>query len=127
MYEKLTHNIYISVRPFYLEEQSVPDEDHFVWAYRVNIENKGEETVQLLARHWRITDKLGRLQEVKGPGVVGEQPTLRPNESFQYTSGTAIATPVGTMRGTYQMVADDGMQFDAAIPEFTLSMPRVLH
>ena len=82
MYEKVTHDIAISVRPFYLEEQSAPDEDRFVWAYRVNIENKGSETVQLLNRYWRITDKLGRLQEVRGPGVVGEQPVIKPGESF---------------------------------------------
>ena len=87
MYEKMTRDIQVSVRPFYLEDQSAPDEDHFVWAYKVNIANKGDETVQLLARHWRITDKHGRLQEVNGPGVVGEQPVLKPGDTFEYTSG----------------------------------------
>ena len=123
MYEKLTHNIYISGRPFYLEEQSVPDEDHFVWAYRVNIENKGEETVQLLARHWRITDKLGRLQEVKGPGVVGEQPILKPGESFEYTSGCPLGTPSGIMVGSYDMTTTGGERFRVDIPAFSLDSP----
>ena len=103
MYEKVTRNICVSVRPFYLEERSSPDDDRFVWAYRVNIENRGEDTVQLLQRHWRITNKLGRLQEVKGPGVVGEQPVLKPGESFEYTSGCPLDTPSGIMAGSYQM------------------------
>ena len=120
MYEKVTNNICVSVRPFYLEEQSAPDEDRFVWAYRVNIENRGAETVQLINRHWRITDKLGRLHEVKGPGVVGEQPVLKPGESFEYTSGVPLPTPSGFMLGTYGMVTTAGEGFDIEIPAFSL-------
>ncbi len=123
MYEKTTRNISVSVRSFYLEEQSAPDEDRFVWAYRVNIENRGEETVQLLHRHWRITDKLGRLQEVQGPGVVGEQPVLKPGESFEYTSGCPLGTPSGIMAGTYQMSTPGGERFDIEIPAFSLDSP----
>lgn len=122
-YEKVTRNISVSVRPFYLEEQSSPDEDRFVWAYRVNIENRGDETVQLLRRHWRITDKLGRLQEVKGPGVVGEQPVLKPGESFEYTSGCPLGTPSGIMAGSYQMTTTAGEEFDIEIPAFSLDSP----
>jgi ApaG protein len=127
MYTETTRAITVTVQPIYLEDQSAPDQSQFVWAYHVRIENKGEEAVQLRNRYWRITDALGRVQEVRGAGVVGEQPLLRPGESFEYTSGTAMATPVGTMRGSYQMVAEDGNKFDAEIPVFTLSMPRVLH
>jgi ApaG protein len=123
MYEKVTKNIAVSVRPFYLEEQSEPDEDRFVWAYRVNIQNKGTETVQLLNRHWRITDKLGRLQEVKGPGVVGEQPVLKPGESFEYTSGCPLTTPSGIMVGTYEMATTEGKRFNVEIPAFSLDSP----
>jgi len=123
MYEKVTKNIAVSVRPFYLEEQSEPDEDRFVWAYRVNILNKGDDTVQLLNRHWRITDKLGRLQEVKGPGVVGEQPVLKPGESFEYTSGCPLTTPSGIMVGTYEMTTTGGERFSVEIPAFSLDSP----
>jgi ApaG protein len=123
MYEKVTRNISVSVRPFYLEEQSAPDEDRFVWAYRVNIVNRGDETVQLLKRHWRITDKFGRLQEVRGPGVVGETPTLKPGESFEYTSGCPLGTPSGIMAGSYQMTTEDGERFDIEIPAFSLDSP----
>jgi ApaG protein len=122
-YEKITRNISVSVRPFYLEDQSSPDEDRFVWAYRVNIENRGGETVQLLRRHWRITDKYGRLQEVKGPGVVGEQPVLKPGESFEYTSGCPLGTPSGIMAGSYQMATTGGEHFDIEIPAFSLDSP----
>jgi len=124
MYEKITRDICVSVRPFYLEEQSSPDEDRFVWAYRVNIENRGGETVQLLNRHWRITDKLGRLQEVKGPGVVGEQPILKPGESFEYTSGCPLGTPSGIMAGSYEMATTGGEHFDIEIPAFSLDSPH---
>ncbi len=124
MYEKVTRNISVSVSPFYLEEQSSPDEDRFVWAYRVNIENRGAETVQLLERHWRITDKYGRLQEVKGPGVVGEKPVLKPGESFEYSSGCPLATPSGIMAGTYQMTTTGGERFDIEIPAFFLDSPH---
>ena len=123
MYEKVTNNISVSVRPFYLEDQSAPDEDRFVWAYRVNIENKGARTVQLLNRHWRITDKLGRLQEVRGPGVVGEQPVLKPGESFEYTSGCPLPTPSGIMVGSYEMTTTDGQRFSVEIPAFSLDSP----
>jgi ApaG protein len=122
-YEKVTRDIAVSVRPFYLEDQSSPDEDRFVWAYRVNIENRGQETVQLLRRHWRITDKLGRLQEVKGPGVIGEQPVLKPGESFEYTSGCPLPTPSGIMAGSYQMTTSGGEHFDIEIPAFSLDSP----
>ena len=127
LYEKVTRNICVSVRTFYLEEQSAPDRDHFVWAYRVNIENRGPETVQLLNRHWRITDKLGRVQEVKGSGVVGEQPVLAPGESFQYTSGCPLRTSSGVMRGTFAMVSADGETFDVEIAPFALHEPYTVH
>lgn len=123
MYEKTTRAITITVRPFYLDEQSEPDEEHYVWAYRVSIENSGEETVQLLNRHWRITDKLGRLQEVKGSGVVGEQPVLNPGDSFEYTSGTPLQTPSGIMVGSYEMESAEGERFDVEIPAFSLDSP----
>jgi len=123
MYEKITRDISVSVRSFYLEEQSSPDEDHFVWAYKVNIENRGQDTVQLLMRHWRITDKLGRLQEVHGPGVVGEQPVLKPGESFEYTSGCPLGTPSGIMAGRYEMSTPAGEKFDIEIPAFSLDSP----
>ena len=123
MYEKITRNICVSVRPFYLEEQSSPDEDHFVWAYRVSIENRSTETVQLMNRHWRITDKHGRLQEIKGPGVVGEQPVLKPGETYEYTSGCPLGTPSGIMVGSYEMSTPTGERFDIEIPAFSLDSP----
>jgi ApaG protein len=121
------YQISINVDTAYLAEQSDPSADRYVFAYTVTISNTGTVSAQLISRHWIITDAENVTQEVKGLGVVGEQPLLRPGESFEYTSGTAMATPVGTMRGTYQMVAEDGNKFDAEIPVFTLSMPRVLH
>jgi ApaG protein len=121
------YDIQVATRTAFIPDQSDVDSGRYVFAYTITITNTGTVPAQLVSRHWIITDSNNQVQEVKGMGVVGEQPLLRPRESFQYTSGTAIATPVGTMRGSYQMVADDGMQFDAAIPEFTLSMPRVLH
>ena len=121
------YDITVATRTAFIPDQSDVDSSRYVFAYTITITNTGTLPAQLVSRHWIITDSNNHVQEVRGLGVVGEQPTLRPNESFQYTSGTAIATPVGTMRGTYQMVAEDGMQFDAPIPEFTLSMPRVLH
>ncbi len=123
MYEKVTRDISVSVRPFYLEEQSSPEDDHFVWAYRVNIKNGGHDTVQLLNRHWKITDKHGRLQEVRGAGVVGEQPVLKPGETFEYTSGCPLETPSGIMAGTYQMSTASGERFDIEIPAFSLDSP----
>ena len=121
------YEITVTTRTTYIPEQSDPDNGRCVFAYTITIKNTGSVTAQLISRHWIITDANNRVEEVRGLGVVGEQPLLKPDESFEYTSGTAIATPVGTMRGSYQMVAEDGLQFDAPIPEFTLSMPRVLH
>ncbi|HXV12082.1 MAG TPA: Co2+/Mg2+ efflux protein ApaG [Burkholderiales bacterium] len=123
----LKHDIQVTARTAFIPEQSDLENGRYVFAYTITITNAGNVSAQLVSRHWIITDANNQIQEVRGLGVVGEQPLLRPNESFQYTSGTAIATPVGTMRGSYQMVAEDGAQFDAPIPEFTLSMPRVLH
>jgi ApaG protein len=121
------HQIQIDVRTAYLPGQSVPDEDRFVFAYTVTITNSGTVPARLVTRHWIITDANERTQEVRGEGVVGEQPYLLPGSSFQYTSGTILETPVGTMKGSYQMIADDGTTFDAEIPPFTLSIPRTLH
>lgn len=121
------YDITVTTRTAFVPEQSDPGEGRYVFAYTITIVNTGKVPAQLISRHWIITDANNQVQEVRGMGVIGEQPFLRPGESFEYTSGTAIATPVGTMRGSYQMVADDGTQFDAQIPEFTLSMPRVLH
>ena len=127
MAEGKKYQISVSVNTTYLAEQSDPSADRYVFAYTITIANSGTVAAQLISRHWIITDAENVTQEVKGLGVVGEQPLLRPGESFEYTSGTAMATPVGTMHGTYQMVAEDGNKFDAEIPLFTLSMPRVLH
>jgi len=121
------YEISISVNTTYLEDQSDPASDRYVFAYTIHIANVGTVAAQLISRHWIITDAENVTQEVKGLGVVGEQPLLRPGESFEYTSGTALSTPVGTMRGSYQMAAEDGNKFEAEIPSFTLSMPRVLH
>ena len=121
------YDITVTSRITYIPEQSDAASNRYVFAYTITIKNTGSVAAQLISRHWVITDANNQLQEVRGLGVVGEQPRLKPAESFEYTSGTAIATPVGTMRGSYQMVAEDGLQFDAAIPEFTLSIPRVLH
>jgi len=121
------YEITVAARTAFVPDQSDMDVGRYVFAYTITITNTGSVPAQLVSRHWVITDSNNQVQEVRGAGVIGEQPRLRPNESFQYTSGTAIATPVGTMRGSYQMVAEDGVQFDAPIPEFMLSMPRVLH
>ena len=125
--ENKRYEITVKARSTYVPEQSDEDGGRFVFAYTITITNTGTVAARLISRHWIITDSDARVQEVRGMGVVGEQPMLQPDESFEYTSGTAIATAVGTMRGTYQMVADDGTAFDAPIPEFTLSIPRVLH
>ena len=124
MYTATTRAIEVTVRPQYLPDQSDPEKSQFVWAYRVRIENKGNETVQLRSRHWKITDGLGRLQEVRGPGVVGKTPKLRPGDAFEYTSGTPLATPSGIMGGTYQMVSESGENFDIEIPTFSLDTPQ---
>jgi ApaG protein len=121
------YEITVSAQANYVPEQSNADEGRFVFAYTITITNTGAVAARLISRHWIITDSDNKVQEVRGLGVVGEQPLLQPQESFEYTSGAAIATPVGTMRGSYQMVAEDGNSFDAPIPEFMLSMPRVLH
>ncbi len=124
MYSKTTRSIKVTVQPVYLEDQSSPAEGHYVWAYHVRIENVGRETVQLKTRHWRITDANGRVQEVRGPGVVGEQPVLHPGESFEYTSGTPLTSPSGIMVGSYQMETSRGESFDVAIPAFSLDSPH---
>ena len=121
------HEISVSARVAFVPDQSDVDNSRYVFAYTITITNTGSVTAKLVSRHWIITDSNNEVQEVKGQGVIGEQPVLRPKQSFEYTSGTAIATPVGTMRGSYRMIAEDGVQFDAPIPEFALSMPRVLH
>jgi len=127
MADEKRYQIAVSAKTRYLAEQSDETTGHYVFAYTITIRNSGSVTAQLISRHWIITDAQGRVQEVRGLGVVGAQPVLRPGQSHEYSSGTAIGTPVGTMRGSYQMVAEDGTRFDAEIPEFTLSVPRVLH
>lgn len=127
MAESKKYDIQVNVRTVYIPEQSDPDAERYVFAYTVTIANEGTASAQLISRHWVITDAENQVQEVRGLGVVGEQPFLRPGESFEYTSGTSLGTPVGTMRGSYQMVSEDGNKFEAEIPEFTLSMPRILH
>jgi len=117
----------IDVATRYLDEQSVPDEGRYVFAYTISIRNRGRIPAQLLGRHWVITDANGKIEEIEGEGVVGEQPWLRPGEDFEYTSGTILETSIGTMRGSYDMLADDGTHFAAPIPAFTLSTPRTLH
>ena len=123
-YARTTRSITVTVEPFYLDEQSSPEENHFVWAYHVRIQNHGEQTVQLLTRFWRITDSLGNVQEVRGDGVVGEQPILNPGDSFEYTSGTPLPTPSGIMVGAYQMLAQSGERFDVEVPAFSLDSPH---
>jgi ApaG protein len=121
------HVFAIDVATRYLDEQSEPDNDRYVFAYTIHIRNTGTMPARLLGRHWVITDANGNVQEVTGEGVVGEQPWLRPGEDFSYTSGAVLETHLGTMQGTYEMLADDGTRFDAPIPQFTLSIPRTLH
>jgi ApaG protein len=123
MYSSITRSIRVSVEPIFLEDQSSPSDDHYVWAYQVRIENDGQETVQLVNRHWRITDAQGRMQEVKGEGVVGEKPTLQPGQAFEYTSGTPLGTPSGIMVGSYEMETSAGERFEIAIPAFSLDSP----
>lgn len=124
---KPTHSIDVQVRSRFLPDQSAPDEGRFVFAYTIRIHNGGQVPARLVSRHWLITDDNGQVQEVKGEGVVGEQPWLRPGDDFEYTSGAVLETAHGTMQGSYQMVADDGTKFDAPIAAFTLTIPRVLH
>jgi ApaG protein len=124
MYSEITRSIKVTVRPFYLEQHSSPADGHYVWAYHVRIENGGSETVQLRNRHWQITDSSGRQQEVRGPGVVGEQPTLAPGESFEYTSSCPLATPSGFMVGDYEMETRGGENFLVRVPAFSLDAPQ---
>ena len=124
MYSETTRSIKVTVRPFYLDQHSAPDESRYVWAYHVVIANEGGETVQLRNRHWRITDALGRLQEVRGPGVVGEQPVLQPGQSFEYTSSCPLATSSGFMVGNYEMETLAGETFLIQIPAFSLDSPQ---
>jgi ApaG protein len=121
------YSVEVEVATRFLDDQSSPEDNRFVFAYSVTIRNRGEIPAKLLARHWVITDANGKVQEVRGAGVVGEQPRMQPGEDFNYTSGAVLETAIGTMRGSYQMIADDGTHFDAPIPEFTLSIPRTLH
>ncbi len=123
MYTATTKAIKVSVKPVYLEGQSTPEERHFVWAYQVRIENQSEATVQLINRYWKITDALGRVQEVRGEGVVGEQPILKPGQTFEYTSGTPLPTSSGIMLGRYEMEAETGERFEIDVPAFSLDVP----
>ena len=120
MYRAVTHDIEVSVRPKFVADRSAPQDAYYFWAYTIEIANKSSQTVQLKTRHWRITDASGRLQEVKGPGVVGEEPLLKPGESFEYTSGVPLPTPSGFMAGSYGMVTAEGEHFDIEIPAFSL-------
>ncbi|MCW8844352.1 MAG: Co2+/Mg2+ efflux protein ApaG [Gammaproteobacteria bacterium] len=121
------HQIEVEVESEFIPGQSSPDEKRYVFAYTITISNRGSVPAKLLTRHWLITDGNGEIQEVRGDGVVGVQPHLKPGQSFQYTSGTIIKTPVGTMQGSYQMVADDGSKFDAVIAPFSLAVPGLVH
>ena len=127
MTEATLNHIKVDVETRYDEDQSNPEKNYYVFAYTITIQNKGQQSAQLLTRHWVITDSNQKVQEVRGDGVVGEQPLLKPGEQFVYTSGTMLETAVGTMKGSYQMLAGDGSHFDATIDEFLLSTPRVLH
>ncbi|MBL0028551.1 MAG: Co2+/Mg2+ efflux protein ApaG [Rhodanobacteraceae bacterium] len=122
-----SYRIGVAAVPRFLEEQSQPAQGRYAFAYTITIRNEGALPAKLLTRHWVITDANGKVEEVRGPGVVGEHPHLAPGEAFEYTSGAVLETPVGTMQGSYQMLADDGTAFDALIPRFTLSVPRTLH
>ena len=123
----MTYAIHVQVETDYIAAQSDPESRRFVFSYTINIENTGDIAARLLARRWLITDANGQRQEVRGEGVVGEQPWLQPGESFRYTSGAILETPVGSMEGSYRMVADDGHPFDAPIPPFSLAMPGLMH
>ena len=127
MAESKKYQIIVSAYPQYVADQSDPEREHYLFAYTIRITNTGTVAAQLISRHWIITDGELRVEEVRGQGVVGEQPLIRPGETYEYSSGCQLETPVGTMRGNYQMVAEDGTSFEAEIPEFTLSIPRVLH
>ena len=124
MYSKTTNNINVSVKSYYLEDQSEPDEQHYVWAYQITINNFGKQTVQLKKRYWEITESNGVKTEVSGAGVVGEQPILHPGEKYEYTSGAPLSTSSGFMEGYYEMETKDGNKFDASIPLFSLDSPH---
>lgn len=121
------YRIEVHPRPQFIPEQSDPENGRYVFAYTITITNTGQLAAQLISRHWIITDANNAIQEVRGLGVVGQQPLLRPGESYEYTSGSSLTTPIGTMKGSYQMVAEDGTPFEAEIPEFVLAVPRALH
>ena len=123
MYSSVTNSVRVTVKPLYLEEESDPERGRFFWAYAIEIGNEGSRSVQLLARHWRITDGNGQVEEVRGDGVVGEQPEINPGNSFSYTSGCPLSTPSGIMVGSYQMVGADGEIFSVDIPAFSLDLP----
>jgi len=123
-YRAVTRQIEVKVTPRFLPDRSSPENGYFFWAYTINLANLGDETVQLKTRHWRITDGQGRLQEVRGPGVVGEEPVLKPGENFEYTSGVPLPTPSGFMAGSYGMVTESGEPFDIDIPAFSLDLPQ---
>ncbi len=127
MNTSLTHKIRVDVSTSYIDDQSKPDESRYVFSYTITIHNEGTVPAKLLTRHWVITDANGKVQEVRGDGVVGEQPHLQPGQGFRYSSGTVIETPVGAMQGSYQMMADDGARFDAQIAPFRLAKPGLLH
>lgn len=127
MYERVTRSIKVIVQPQFLEGQSRPDDGHFVWAYTITVENHGRETVTLKTRYWKITDANGKVQEVRGAGVVGETPALKPGDSFTYTSGCPLKTPSGFMSGAYQMQTDEGELFNVQIPPFSLDSPHDKH
>ena len=124
MYQRITRGIKVIVRPQYLDGQSRPDDSHFVWSYTITVENHGRETVTLQTRYWKITDAAGHVQEVRGEGVVGEQPTLAPGDTFQYTSGCPLKTPSGFMVGAYQMQTAEGEMFNVDVPAFSLDSPH---
>jgi ApaG protein len=121
------YRIEVRPRPHFIPEQSDPENDRYVFTYTITITNTGQIAAQLVSRHWIITDAHNTVQEVRGLGVVGQQPLLQPGESYEYTSGSSLTTPIGTMKGTYQMVAEDGTHFEVEIPEFVLASPRALH
>jgi ApaG protein len=124
MYSAETHRIQVSVEPVYLEDQSSPADSHYVWAYKVRIENRRDERIRLRSRYWRITDEYGRIHEVRGAGVIGQEPVIEPGGSFEYTSGTPLGTPSAIMVGTYEMERPNGDRFDVAIPAFSLDSPH---
>jgi ApaG protein len=123
MFTETTRAIRVTAQPQFLPDQSAPEQEHYVWAYTIEVENLGRETVQLLSRHWHITDARGQVQEVRGAGVIGEQPVLRPGESFRYTSGTALSAPSGLMHGEYEMQTAEGERFEIKVPAFSLDSP----